>query len=78
MTELKTPEITRLIYITPDELIEVGQRMKQMAMDFSKPGETVLVNIGDRLTVAWSPDQIFTKPTHVYSQNQVEVPLSVS
>lgn len=54
--------ITKLIQIKPDDLIELGMRMKQQAMEGAYPGETVLIDLVPGITLTYRPESEFCKP----------------
>lgn len=67
MTELITSKgltVAHLVECHPDQLIELGHRMKQSAMDTALPGDSVLLPLTDKITLVYHPEKEFTKPVH--------------
>ncbi len=54
--------VVKLIEISPDELIEMGARMKCLAMESCYPGESVLVNLTPSVILLYKPEKEFLKP----------------
>lgn len=55
-------QVTTLVRITPDALVDIAQRMKSQAMDYAYPGEVVLVPLTQEITLLYEPAQEFCKP----------------
>lgn len=72
-------QVTTLVKITPEALVDLAQRMKSQAMDYAYPGEVVLVPLTPEITLLYEPSQEFCKPlTRVGYQSSegVNVPLA--
>lgn len=54
--------ITKLVRVKPDDLIELAQRLKSQAMDYAYPGEVVMVPLTGEITLLYEPEQEFCKP----------------
>ena len=54
--------VVKLIEISPDELIEMGARMKRLAMESCYPGESVLINLTPSVILLYKPEKEFLKP----------------
>lgn len=52
----------QLIEVEPDTLIEMGQRMKQQAMDNAYPGQSVLIELTKDIVLVFKPEFEFLKP----------------
>lgn len=63
MTDAK-PRVVQLIPIDPDQLIDLGHRIKQTAMDNAYPGDSVLIPFTDDITFVFRPEREFQKPLH--------------
>lgn len=67
MTETQTTKgvaVSHLIQCSPDQLIDLGHRMKQAAMDTALPGDSVLLPLTEKITLVYHPEKEFTKPVH--------------
>lgn len=49
--------VKRLITVTPEQLIETGQRLRQWAMDESRPGDCVILEFTDSISLVWKPTE---------------------
>lgn len=62
--EVQGLSVTRFIEVDPDKLIELGHRIKSIAMDHAYPGQTVLALFTDEITFIYNPAKEFCKPLH--------------
>jgi hypothetical protein len=61
--------VQRLIKVDPDKLIELGHKIKALAMDEASIGTSILVPFTDgihRITFVYTPEKEFCKPTRPY------------
>jgi hypothetical protein len=49
--------VRKLIHVTPEQLIETGQRLRQWAMDQSRPGDCVILEFTDSISLVWQPTE---------------------
>ena len=61
-----TPEVTTFIQVDPDRLIEIGHRLKAYAMDNARVGESVTIQLTDKITLLFEPSAEFQKPFQTY------------
>lgn len=54
--------VTKIVKVTPDQLIEIAQRLKSQAMDSAYPGEVVMTPLNDDITLVYQPESEFCKP----------------
>jgi hypothetical protein len=64
LSELTAPTVTRLLEVQPDQLIELGHRLKQAAMDSAYPGDSVTAELSPGIWVVYHPEREFLKPVH--------------
>jgi hypothetical protein len=55
-------KITRIIKTSPEYLMDLAQQLKSQAMDYAYPGEVVLVDFTDEVTLCYEPSKEFVKP----------------
>jgi hypothetical protein len=56
--------VTHLVTCDPDQLIEIGHRMKAAAFDQALPGDSVLMPLTSEITLCYHPAREFVKPVH--------------
>lgn len=56
--------VTRVLSCDPDHLIALGHRLKQSAMEFCYPGESVMAELCPGITLLYHPEREFCKPVH--------------
>lgn len=59
---MSQPIVTKIVKITPDELLDIAQRMKSHAMDSAYPGEVVMMPLTGDITLLYEPENEFCKP----------------
>jgi hypothetical protein len=64
MNEKSGTQVVQLIEVDPNKLIEIGQRLKQTAMDNAYPGESVIYQFTPKITFVYHPEAEFLKPRH--------------
>lgn len=67
--ETMVGSVQRLIQVDPDKLIELGHRIKALAMDEAMIGTSILVPFTDgscKITFVYTPEKEFCKPTRPY------------
>jgi hypothetical protein len=64
MNEKSGTQVVQLIEVDPNKLIEIGQRLKQTAMDTAYPGESVIIQFTTKITFVYHPEAEFLKPRH--------------
>lgn len=53
--------VRKLIQVTPEQLIETGQRLRQWAMDQACPGDTVILEFTDTVSFVWNPPKEYQR-----------------
>lgn len=69
-------EVSQIIKVNPDALIELGHKIKELSMNQAMPGDSILVAFTDRITFVYTPEKEFTKPVHTYGQVEVKTPIT--
>jgi hypothetical protein len=64
MNEKTGTQVVQLIEVDPNKLIEIGQRLKQTAMDTAYPGESVIIQFTSKIMFVYHPEAEFLKPRH--------------
>lgn len=53
--------VRRLVKVTPEQLIEMGQRLRQWSMDQASPGDTVILEFTDSVSFIWHPPKEYQR-----------------
>lgn len=69
----ETPEhqIKRVVQCSPEQLMELGQRMRAAAMGGAETHDTVVIDFTDRIVLVWSPPTEYLKPRTSYDAGTV-------
>lgn len=52
----------KLVQCSPEQLIELGQKMRAAAMSAAEPGDAVIIEFTDRISLLWTPPREYLKP----------------
>jgi len=69
-------EVSQIIKVNPDSLIELGHKIKELSMNRALPGDSILIAFTDRITFVYTPEKEFTKPVHTYGQVEAKTVIS--
>lgn len=60
----ETPDhaIKRVVQCSPEQLLELSQRMKAAAMGGAEMHDTVVIDFTDRIALVWTPPVDYLKP----------------
>lgn len=62
-----TVKVLKLIEVDPDEIIKLGHKLKQAAMDCAFPGDSVLISLTDEISLVYRPEKEFLKPKQTFN-----------
>lgn len=57
-------QVVKCIEVEPNQLIELGQRLKAAAMDRAYPHQSVIVPFTSNIVFVYNPEREFCKPVH--------------
>lgn len=53
--------VKKIVAVTPEQLIETGQRLRQWAMDQAVSGDAVILEFTDSISLLWNPTKEYTR-----------------
>lgn len=53
--------VRRIISVTPEQLIETGQKLRQWAVDQAEPGDAVILEFTDSISFLWQPPREYQR-----------------
>lgn len=54
--------VRKLVACTPEQLMELGQKMRAAAMSVAENGDAVIIDFTDRISLIWSPPGEYLRP----------------